>query len=224
MDFWQRVGQVVRSQVSAFRQEMTDPEQLLTQMLHQMELDLIEMRRSLAEAIALHKSTERQLAHQTMTAQKWYERAKLALDQQQEGIARESLEHRQAHLTQMQNLEQQLTEQKRVILQIKKQLLLLEQKYSELKGKKSLYLARLKSAIASQRLQEMLDTWNPQSTHQLFERLEEKILLLEAQSELNQPTADPLEQKFLNWEETQQVETTLQELKNHRSLPRQNPP
>ncbi|MEB3248156.1 MAG: PspA/IM30 family protein [Merismopediaceae bacterium] len=219
MGFWQRVGQVMRSQVSAFRQEMTDPEQLLTQMLHQMELNLIEMRRSLAEAIALHKSTERQLANQKMTAQKWYERAKLALDQQNEIIARESLEHRQAHLTQMQNLEQQLTEQKQVILRIKNQLPVLEQKYSELKGKKSLYVARLKSAIASQQLQEMLDTWNPQGTQQLFERLEEKILTLEAQRELSQPAADPLEQRFLTWEETQQVEATLKELKNPRSLP-----
>jgi len=219
MGFWQRVGQVMRSQVSAFRQEMTDPEQLLTQMLHQMELNLIEMRRSLAEAIALHKSTERQLANQKMTAQKWYERAKLALDQQNETIARASLEHRQAHLTQMQNLEQQLTEQKQVILRIKNQLPVLEQKYSELKGKKSLYVARLKSAIASQQLQEMLDTWNPQGTQQLFERLEEKILTLEAQRELSQPAADPLEQRFLTWEETQQVEATLKELKNPRSLP-----
>ncbi len=219
MGFWQRVGQVMRSQVSAFRQEMTDPEQLLTQMLHQMELNLIEMRRSLAEAIALHKSTERQLANQKMTAQKWYERAKLALDQQHEGIARESLEHRQSHLTQIQTLELQLTEQKQVIGQIKNQLFLLEQKYSELKSKKSLYLARLKSAIASQQLQEMLDTWNPQGTEQLFERLEEKILILEAQNELRQSAADPLEQKFLNWEETQQVEATLRELRNHRSLP-----
>ncbi|MFM7577855.1 MAG: PspA/IM30 family protein, partial [Microcystaceae cyanobacterium] len=163
------------------------------------------------EAIALHKSTERQLANQKMTAQKWYERAKLALDQQNEMIARESLEHRQAHLTQMQNLEQQLTEQKQVILHIKNQLQLLEQKYSELKGKKSLYVARLKSAIASQQLQEMLDTWNPQGTQQLFERLEEKILTLEAQRELSQPAADPLEQRFLTWEETQQVEATLKE-------------
>ena len=156
MSLLTRFRQVIRAQWTSLGQESQDPEKLLTEMTTQMELELIEMRRALAEAIATHKSSERQLAAQQIAAQKWYERAQLAIDKGNENLAREALEHRQAYQHHIQVLEQSLAEHQPVIRRLKGDLQTLERKYSEVKAKKSLYLARLKSAAAAQKLQEMM--------------------------------------------------------------------
>jgi phage shock protein A len=185
-----------------------------------MELELIEMRRALAEAIATHKSSERQLAAQQIAAQKWYERAQLAIDKGNENLAREALEHRQAYQHHIQVLEQSLAEHQPVIRRLKGDLQTLERKYSEVKAKKSLYLARLKSAAAAQKLQEMMGGMDHLSVSSLFERLENKVLELEAQSDLTSFINDPLEQKFATLEDQKGIEATLNQLKaQRRSLP-----
>jgi len=220
MSLLTRFRQVIRAQWTSLGQESQDPEKLLTEMTTQMELELIEMRRALAEAIATHKSSERQLAAQQMAAQKWYERAQLVIDKGNENLAREALEHRQSYQHHIQVLEQYLTEHQPVIRRLKDDLQTLERKYSEIKAKKSLYLARLKSAAAAQKLQEMMGSMDNLSASSLFERLENKVLELEAQSALTSFVNDPLEQKFATLEDQKGIEATLNQLKaQRRSLP-----
>lgn len=216
MSLLTRFRQVIRAQWTSLGQESQDPEKLLTEMTAQMELELIEMRRALAEAIATHKSSERQLAAQQMAAQKWYERAQLAIDKGNENLAREALEHRQAYQHHIQVLEKSLTEHQPVIRRLKDDLQTLERKYSEVKTKKSLYLARLKSATAAQKLQEMMGSMDNLSASSLFERLENKVLELEAQSDLSSFVNDPLEQKFATLEDQKGIEATLNQLKAQR--------
>lgn len=220
MSLLTRFRQVIRAQWTSLGQESQDPEKLLTEITAQMELELIEMRRALAEAIATHKSSERQLAAQQMAAQKWYERAQLAIDKGNENLAREALEHRQAYQHPIRALEQSLAEHQPVIQRLKGDLQTLERKYSEVKAKKSLYLARLKSATAAQKLQEMMGSMDNLSASSLFERLENKVLELEAQSTLTAFVRDPLEQKFATLEDQKGIEATLNQLKaQRRSLP-----
>lgn len=220
MSLLTRFRQVIRAQWTSLGQESQDPEKLLTEMTTQMELELIEMRRALAEAIATHKSSERQLAAQQMAAQKWYERAQLVIDKGNENLAREALEYRQSYQHHIQVLEQSLTEHQPVIRRLKDDLQTLERKYSEIKAKKSLYLARLKSAAAAQKLQEMMGSMDNLSASSLFERLENKVLELEAQSALTSFVNDPLEQKFATLEDQKGIEATLNQLKaQRRSLP-----
>lgn len=215
-----RFGQVIRAHWTNWGQEINDPEKLLTEMTSQMELELIEMRRALAEAIATNKSTERQLAGQQVAAQKWYERAQLAIDKGHETLAREALEHRQSYQHHIQILEQSLEEQRQIIRRLKGDLQTLERKYSEVKTKKDLFLARLKSAAAAQKLQDLMGNIDHLSASSLFERIENRILELEALSNLNNLTNDPLEQKFARLEDQKGIEATLSQLKaQRRSLP-----
>ena len=60
----------------------------------------------------------------------------------------------------------------------------LELKIAEAKTKKDMYIARARSAEASYRLQEMLDGVSANSSLSAFERMEEKVLQIEAKSEV----------------------------------------
>uniref|UniRef100_UPI003F77842A Chloroplast membrane-associated 30 kD protein n=1 Tax=Synechocystis sp. PCC 6803 TaxID=1148 RepID=UPI003F77842A len=195
------------------------PEDLLERLLGEMELELIELRRALAQTIATFKSTERQRDAQQLIAQRWYEKAQAALDRGNEQLAREALGQRQSYQSHTEALGKSLGEQRALVEQVRGQLQKLERKYLELKSQKNLYLARLKSAIAAQKIEEIAGNLDNASASSLFERIETKILELEAERELLNPPPSPLDKKFEQWEEQQAVEATLAAMKARRSLP-----
>ncbi|MEA5535927.1 PspA/IM30 family protein [Crocosphaera sp. XPORK-15E] len=213
MEWLERVSRAVRAQINSFVHEAEDPEKLLEDAIAQMEQELIAMRRALAEAIATHKSAERQLARYEAAANKWYERAELALEKGNEVLAREALLNRQSYQQQAQTIQNQLGQQTQIIQKVKHDLRQLEQKYSEAKAKKSLYLARLRSAMASQKLNEVMGNFTPGSSDNLFEKIDARILELEAQSELMGHLGDPLEKQFIELEVNKNVESELANLK-----------
>jgi phage shock protein A len=219
MELFNRVGRVLKSQLTHWQQQQEAPEDLLERLLGEMELELIELRRALAQTIATFKSTERQRDAQQLIAQRWYEKAQAALDRGNEQLAREALGQRQSYQSHTEALGKSLGEQRALVEQVRGQLQKLERKYLELKSQKSLYLARLKSAIAAQKIEEIAGNLDNASASSLFERIETKILELEAERELLNPPPSPLDKKFEQWEEQQAVEATLAAMKARRSLP-----
>lgn len=217
MNWLERLGRVIRTNINSLIQEAQDPEKILEQAIADMEKELIEMRRALAEAIATSKSTERQAANYQATARQWYERAQLALEKGNEELAREALAHRQSYLNHARSLQEQVEQQSGIIKKFKQDLRLLECQFTEAKAKKSLYVARLRSAMASQRIQEIAGNLNSGRASGIFEQIESKILELEAESELLAGAEnDPLEQKFATLEGTRQIELELENLKMKR--------
>jgi phage shock protein A len=224
MGLLDRIGRVIRAQINSLGNEAQDPEKLLEEMTAQMELELIEMRRALAEAIATHKSMERQKSSHQLNAQKWYERAQLAIDKGNEALAKEALVNRQSYLGNAQGIENHLAEHSQVIQRVKQELQTLERKYGEVRAKKSLYLARLRSAVATQKLQEIVGNWNDGSATSVFERMESKILELESENELLTQYRDPLEQQLNALEGDRVIQSELEQLKaNRRNLPPTSP-
>ena len=183
MGLFDRVSRVVRSNLNAAVSAAEDPEKILEQALIDMQEDLIQLRQAVAQAIATQKRTERQMANAQSIAEEWYRRAQLALQQGNESLAREALTKRRAYQQTGEALATQIDEQSTVVARIKKDMRTLELKIAEAKTKKDMYIARARSAQATQRLNEMLSGVNTSSSLNAFERMEEKVLQLEAKSE-----------------------------------------
>ncbi|AFY75904.1 MAG: PspA/IM30 family protein [Hydrococcus sp. C42_A2020_068] len=207
MGWLERMGRVLRAQMNSLVNEAEDPEKILEKAVMDMEQKLIEMRRALAEAIATQKSTERYIANYQQASQKWYERAQIALEKGNEALAKEALLQRQSYQKQAQSLQAQLEEQGEVIGKLKKDLRTLEHKYTEAKAKKNLYIARLRSAMATQKIHEITSNLNSASSVSVFEQIETKILELEARSQLTSASVtDSLEEKFASLEDGDNVD------------------
>ncbi len=213
MGWLERVSRVVKGHLNSLVHEAEDPEKLLNEAIAQMEQELIAMRRALAEAIATHKSAERQLSRYQKAAQTWYERAELAMAKGSETLAREALLKRQSYQQQADSIQSQLIEQNEIIQKLKDQLRKVEHKEREAKAKKNLYLARLRSAMASQKLHEVLGNFDPYNSENLFERIDQQILELETQSAMMGKIPDPLESKFMELESNKKVEKEMAKLK-----------
>lgn len=227
-----RILRVIRANINSLVSQTEDPEKILEQAVSEMQDDLIQLRQAVAGAIATQKRTERQSRQNQSTAEEWYRRAQLALQQNQEDLARQALTKRKSYQETAEALQAQLEQQSSIVTRLKQDMRMLESKISEAKTKKDMYIARARSAEATQRLNEMLGNVTTGNTLGAFERMEEKVIQLEAQSEAiaTLGTAD-LEKKFLTIEDTDDIDTELAYMKaqiltgkNPTALPSTEPP
>ncbi|HEY9823775.1 MAG TPA: PspA/IM30 family protein [Candidatus Sericytochromatia bacterium] len=209
-----RILRVIRANLNSLVGNAEDPEKILEQAVEDMQQDLIQLRQAVAQAIATQKRTERQASQAQSTADEWYNRAQLALSKGDENLAREALTRRKTYQETAQAMEAQLSQQSGVVTKLKENMRTLESKISEAKTKKDLYIARARSAQASQKIQEMLGNVSTGSAMGAFERMEEKVMQLEAQSEaLEELGSNELEKKFAALEGGGDIDSELAALK-----------
>ena len=208
--FWR----VIRANVNSLIYNAEDPEKILEQTIKNMQNDLVKLRQVVAEAIATQKQTERQSYQAKSTADEWYRRAHLALQKGQENLAREALTRRNSYQETATVMKVQMEQQKQVVEKLKQNMKQLEHKVSEAKLKKNMYIARARSARASEKLNKMLDLVNTGNTLSTFEEMEEKITQLESQSQMIAELGiDSLEKKFNTLEGDNHIEAELKAMK-----------
>ena len=183
MNILGRLARIVRAQVNSWVQDSEDPEKILDQAVADMQADLIQLRQSVAQAIATQKRTERQCDQTHTLAREWYNRAQLALQKGEEQQARDALAQRQTHLKVLSQLEGHISEQKGIVTQLKANMRELEVKIADARTRRDMYIARARSAEASQRIQEMMSHVGTRSSMGVLERMEDKVMTLEAQAE-----------------------------------------
>lgn len=209
-----RILRVFRANLNSLIGQAEDPEKVLEQAVEDMQQDLIQLRQAVAQAIATQKRTERQAAQAETTAQEWYNRAQLALSNGDDNLAREALTRRKSYQETAKAMRDQLVQQSGVVSKLKENMRTLESKISEAKTKKDLYIARARSAQASQKINEMLGNTGTGSALTAFERMEEKVMQLEAQSEaIAELGSNELEKKYAALEGGDEVETELAAMK-----------
>ncbi|MGB3695143.1 MAG: PspA/IM30 family protein [Spirulinaceae cyanobacterium] len=155
MAFIERILVGVRANLNHLVRKNEDPEKLLEQLVEELKQDLLILRQNMAGAIATQKRMQRQLAYAESSAQGWYNRAKLALEQGQEDLAREYLSHRQSQRKVAQALQEQLVQQETVISKLKENLWFLETKIAETKTKRDMYIVRFRSAVVQEKLHKL---------------------------------------------------------------------
>ncbi|MEM7066865.1 MAG: PspA/IM30 family protein [Cyanobacteria bacterium P01_B01_bin.77] len=224
MGLLDRFFRVVRTGFNDAVNGADDPEKLLEQATADMQENLLQLRQAVAVAIATQKRSERQYDQAYTQAREFYNRAQSALAKGNETLAREALNRRQSYLETAHSLEGQLQQQKESVQQLKANMRTLESKIAQARTQKDMYIARARSAKASQKLNEMMTQVNGGT----FNQIEDKILTMEAAAaaaaEINQLSQDPLEKEFSALEsghpaEQNQVDIELAAIKARLQLP-----
>lgn len=215
MGLFDRVMRVVRSNINSLVGNAEDPEKILEQAVMEMQEDLIQLRQAVAQAIATQKRTERQYSQAQSTADEWYRRAQLALQKEDENLAREALTRRKTYQDTAAAMKAQIEQQVAVVTQLKQNMRTLEAKISEAKTKKDMYVARVRSAKASEKLNEMMGQFSAGGALNAFDRMEERVMQLEARSQALAELGggDDLEKRFAALEGGGAVEDELAAMK-----------
>ncbi|MGI8501675.1 MAG: PspA/IM30 family protein [Hassallia sp.] len=214
MELMKRIQRVIRANLNSMTGSAEDPEKILEQAVMEMQTNLVQLRQAVAQAIATQKRTERQTAQAKSTVEEWYRRAQLALQANNEPLAREALTKRRAYQETHNALAAQIKQQNSLIVKMKQDMRSLEFQILEAKTKKDMYIARARSAEASYRLQEMLSNSSTTSSLNAFEQMEEKVLQLEAKSEaIAELDSDDLLSQFTSLESNNSIDGELGAMK-----------
>jgi phage shock protein A len=215
MGIFSRIWQVIRANINSLISQAEDPEKILEQTVQDMHSDLLQLRQAVASAIATQKRTEREYLQAERHEQEWYRRAQLALQKGDERLAREALVRRKTYLETAAMIKAQMEQQHHVVDRLKLNMRQLEGKLSEAKAKKDLYIARARSAKAAEQLQQVLGNLNTKGAWNAFEKMEEKVMQLEARSEAFSELAEQndLEKQFNALEAGDDIDTELAAMK-----------
>ncbi len=184
MDLLNRIERLIRANVNSWLTQKEDPEKVLEQVVLELQQQERKMRQAVAQVIATYKRTTRQSQQAKILAQQWHERAKQALVRGEENQAREALTERQSHLKTAQALSEQAQQQQEMSRKLKHDLRILEQKVSNAKSTKDMYILRARSASTSGKIRELIHEGNSHTSLNAFERMEDKVLFLEAKAEI----------------------------------------
>jgi len=182
-NLFSRVIRVVSSYANQLVSSAEDPEKLLDTVVTEMQEDLIKMRQASAQVMASQKQMEAKFRQAQNTADDWLKRAELAVAKGEDELAREALKRRKTYQDQADGMKMQLEAQKKAVDQLIANTKVLEQKLLEAKSKKDTLKARAASAKTSKQIQEMVGSLDTSSAVAAFDKMEEKVMAMEAESE-----------------------------------------
>lgn len=189
MNIFGRVTRIVKSYTNSLLNSAEDPEKMLEQTVIEMQEDLVKMRQATAQVMASKKQMEAKYTAARTQSDDWYKRAQLALQKEDEELAREALKRRKTFQEQADNLEVQYKAQKKATDDLIANTRLLEEKIAEAKSKKDTLKARAKAAQASKQASELIGSVGTNNSMAAFDRMSEKVDMLEAQAEATQQMA-----------------------------------
>lgn len=184
MGLFDRLGRVISANLNDLVSKAEDPEKILEQAVVEMQESAVKMRQALATAIATQKKTELQLQKNRQQVNTWQERAQLAINKGDENLAREALIRKKPFVEACSTLETQVKQQTEVVSNLKRDARILEGKIVEAKSKKDMLKARANAAKAQKESRELIDGVDTTSALSAFERMEDKVMQLEAESQV----------------------------------------
>jgi phage shock protein A len=215
-NLFERFSRVVKSNVDSLIQNVEDPEKIIDQAVAEMQSDVVKTKQEVAKYMATLKQTEARYNAQADESSQWMKRAELALSKGDEELAREALKRKKTAEELATNYKIQLDNAKSAVDQLVANARTLEQKVADAKAKKTTLKARAATARSSKQIQDLVSGLDEKSALGAFDRMEEKVLGLEAENEavaqLKAPEKDIMD-KFAELESGDSVEDELTALK-----------
>jgi phage shock protein A len=175
MNIFDRIAMLFRSNVNAVISEFEQPEKMLNQIILDMRSQLVKAKQQVAAAIADEKRLQDQTKQELKEAEDWERRAMLAVQQNQDELAKQALMRRTEHISRGEQMQLTWQAHKQETDRLKDSLRSLNDNIEEANRKKNLLLAKQRRADAQKRINETMSHISEKSAFEAFARMEEKI-------------------------------------------------
>ena len=217
MALLERVSTLVRANLNDLIDKAEEPEKMLKQLILDMENQLLQVKTQVAVAMADQHLLEKKQAENETKAAEWMRKAELAVDKKQDDLARAALERHQSYTEMAVSFNEQLSNQRVEIENLKSALAKLEQKLSEAKSRIDLLIAQHRRSRAVTRASDAQLAAGERSTLAAFDRMKQKVLRGEAVSQAkSEMVKDDLDGRLAKLEREDRIEQMLAELKARR--------
>jgi len=221
-----RIFNLFRATTSDLLDKAEDPGKMIKQMISDLEAQKKRAKEQMTEALALQKRLERDTEKEHQEAEKWEQKAILAVQNEKDDLAKEALTRKNEHLRRALDFEKQLEMHQNNADSLKESYQTMEDKIDEIKRKQGLLSVKQKQAEAQEKIYKTIEGLGDTSgIMDTIERAEEKVENLQARAEAYQEISmesdqESLEKKFKELEhESPDMEMELLELKKRAALP-----
>jgi phage shock protein A len=227
MGIFSRLKTLISANVNHLINKAEKPEKMLNQLIIDMNEQLIESKKAVAEAIADEKRLEREMKTQLSQSAEWERKAMLAVEKGQDDLAREALLRKQENDNAALEYRKQWEAQREAVGKLKESLKDLNDKISKAQRQKNLLIARAKRAEAQQKIQDTISSVSGnRSAFDAFDRMAQKVDQMEAQADASKELDDftsgnDLDKRFAELEKSDgSADRLLEDLKNRmKALP-----
>lgn len=176
-----RLMNVIKGMFSKGISKLETPELMAEQAQADLEGNVKKLREAVTDSLAGEKMLEKQLQKNAEELATWHQRATVAVQQNNDEIARQCLKKKEEHNQAGMDLESQSRQQKTTTVQLKERLAEMEQKLREFKNKKQDLVTRTQASNATAKANELLS--NSAGGTSGMDKWEQKIREKEARSE-----------------------------------------
>ncbi|MDR0400322.1 MAG: PspA/IM30 family protein [Treponema sp.] len=229
MGIFARLKTLVSANINHLINKAEKPEKMLNQLIIDMNTQLIESKKAVAQAIADEKRLEREMNSQLNQSAEWERKAMLAVEKGQDDLAKEALLRKQENDNAALEYRKQWEAQHEAVGKLKNSLKELSDKIEKAQRQKNLLIARAKRAEAQQKIQDTISNVSGnRSAFDAFDRMAQKVDQMEAQADATQELEDftgngDLDKRFAELEKSDgSADRLLQDLKDKmKALPEQ---
>ncbi len=146
MGIFSRLNRVIKSNLNALVEHAEDPEKMIGQTVTDMKSALKRARKDLIEAVGSAKRLDKKEEELSQEAAGWERKAILALEQDDDELAREALRRKARTLKEAQNVRERAAQQASAADAMKAQLERIEEKLDDLKARQKTLAAQVRQA------------------------------------------------------------------------------
>ncbi|WP_044736075.1 PspA/IM30 family protein [Geobacillus kaustophilus] len=213
MGIFRRIKTIILAEVNEQIDRWEDPVAMTKQYLRQLEEQLEQGRRALAQQWVAERRYETLIAQAEATVEKRSRQAKLALERNEESVAKLALCDKLLYEKKLEAYKQQYEAIKAKTAEVANRLNQLRERYDELAAKQLELAARVNAAQALKQIDTALASFSADEALRDFARMEERVIALEAEAAAARfgtnavlspvPLDEEVEREFAKWKEAQ---------------------
>lgn len=183
MAIFQRLGDLLKSNINDLLDKAEDPEKMVKQIIIDMEKELEKCTETLGEAMGSQRQIKKQLEKAQADSKSWEDKARLALKNDNQDLAKQALAKKVNADKQAVEYQKMYDECTAQVDTIKGQVDALKIKLDEARSRQSTLIARSKMADTQKAMAKTLGNMDSSSAFNKLDKMEERIENKEAQAQ-----------------------------------------
>jgi phage shock protein A len=219
MGIFKRVKTITKAEINGLLDGMEDPIAMLNEYSRELEQEILKGQKALSQQYLVEKKQAALLLETEELIAKRTRQAKLAIEQEEDTIAKLAVQEKLLYEKQCNLYQQQfeaIKEQTQILIEKLNQL---KETYNELQHKKILLASRANVAQSIKQIQKATVSFQTDNIARGVARAEERIMLMEAQVQAGSQFSSPLAQHdavFQNYIREEELEQELEKLKREK--------
>jgi phage shock protein A len=219
MGIFKRVTTITKAEINGLLDGLEDPIAMLNEYSRELEQEILKGQKALSQQYLVEKKQAALLLETEQLIEKRTRQAKLAIEQEEDTIAKLAVQEKLLHEKQCDLYQQQfdaIKEQTQILVEKLNQL---KETYNELQHKKILLASRANVAQSIKQIQKATVSFQTDNIARGVARAEERIMLMEAQVQADSQFSSPLAQHdaaFQNYIREEELEQELEKLKREK--------